>query len=188
MMELYTRPAGPADAEDIATVQRISWAAAYAKLLSPQSLARVRTAWDAQHWRKSLERTDDRAITLVLEGPDHGVVGFGVAGPRRGGRDPMITAYEGEIYLLYLLPIAQRYGHGVAMMAAMARVLRARGMNSALVWALSANRAAIGFYQHLGGSILMQCPKPFFGETVTETALGWRDIRALANMSSNLRE
>ncbi len=127
-------------------------------------------------------------ISLVLEGQDCGVVGFGVAGPRRGGRDPMITAYEGEIYLLYLLPAFQRCGQGVAMMAAMARVLRARGLNSALVWALTTNRAAIGFYQHLGGSILMQCTKPFFGERVSETALGWRDIRMLANMSSNLRE
>jgi GNAT superfamily N-acetyltransferase len=187
-MELYIRPAGPVDAEDIARVQRISWAATYARQLSPESLARVETAWDARHWRHSLERIDDRVVTLVLEGYDEGVVGFGVAGPRRGGRDAILRTYEGEFQLIYLLPNFQRRGHGVRLMAAMARVLRARGMDSALVWALATNRAAVGFYQHLSASILMQARKPFFGEQVNEIALGWRDLRGLANMTPSFRE
>jgi ribosomal protein S18 acetylase RimI-like enzyme len=187
-MEIFIRPAGPADAEDVARVQRISWAATYARQLSPESLARVETAWDARHWRHSLERTDDRVVTLVLEGVDEGIVGFGVAGPRRGGRDPILQAHDGEFYLLYLLPNFQRRGHGVSLMAALARVLRARGMESALVWALATNRSAVGFYQHLAGSILMQARKPFFGESVNEIALGWRDLKALANMTPTFRE
>ena len=187
-MDIFIRPAGPADAEEIARVQRISWAATYARQLSPQSLARVETAWDARHWRHSLERTDDSVVTLALEGADEGIVGFGVAGPRRGGRDPVLQAHDGEFYLLYLLPNYQRRGHGVRLMAAMARVLRARGMDSALVWALATNRAAVGFYQHLSGSILMQARKPFFGETVNEIALGWRDLKGLANTTPSCRE
>ena len=118
-MDIFIRPAGPADAEEIARVQRISWAATYARQLSPQSLARVETAWDARHWRHSLERTDDSVVTLALEGADEGIVGFGVAGPRRGGRDPVLQAHDGEFYLLYLLPNYQRRGHGVRLMAAM---------------------------------------------------------------------
>jgi GNAT superfamily N-acetyltransferase len=187
-MEIFIRPAGPADAEDIARVQRISWAATYSRQLSPESIARVETAWDARHWRHALERIDDRIVTLVLEGPREGVIGFGVAGPRRGGRDAILRAYDGEIQLLYLLPAYQRQGHGVRLMAAMARVLRARGIESALVWALATNRSAVGFYQHLGGSILMQARKPFFGEAVNEIALGWRDLRGLANMTPTVRE
>ncbi len=187
-MEIFIRPAGPADAEDIARVQRISWAATYAKQLSPESLARVETAWDARHWRRSLERTDDRVISLVLEGVEEGIIGFGVAGPRRGGKDPILRAYDGEFYLLYLLPRFQRRGHGVQLMAAMARVLRARGLETALVWALSSNLSAVGFYQHLSGSILMQARKPFFGESVNEIALGWRDLRILASMTPTFRE
>ena len=100
----------------------------------------------------------------------------------------MLQAHDGEFYLLYLLPNYQRRGHGVRLMAAMARVLRARGMDSALVWALATNRAAVGFYQHLSGSILMQARKPFFGETVNEIALGWRDLKGLANMTPSCRE
>jgi ribosomal protein S18 acetylase RimI-like enzyme len=187
-MEIFIRPAGPADAEDIARVQRISWAATYAKQLSPESLARVETAWDARHWRRSLERVDDRVISLVLEGADEGIIGFGVAGPRRGGKDPILRAYDGEFYLLYLLPQFQRRGHGVRLMVAMARVLRARGTETALVWALASNRPAIGFYQHLSGSILMQARKPFFGESVNEIALGWRDLRILSSMTPTLRD
>jgi ribosomal protein S18 acetylase RimI-like enzyme len=181
-MQFFVRPAGPADAEDIARVQSISWAAAYSRLLSAESLARVERAWDSRHWRRSLERTDDRAVTLVLDGPATGVAGFCVGGPRRGGRDPILRAYRGEIYLLYLLPSVQKRGHGARLLGAMARVLSARGVGSALVWALATNQAAIGFYQTLSGSILMRCQKPFFGEVVDEIALGWRDIDALARL------
>jgi GNAT superfamily N-acetyltransferase len=187
-MELFIRPAGPADAEEIARVQYLSWQATYARQLSAESLARVETVWDARHWRRSLERTDDRVVTLVLEGAAEGIVGFGVAGPRRGGRDPMLRAYDGEIQLLYLLPSHQRRGDGVRLMAALARVLRARGMESALVWALATNRSAIGFYQHLGGSILTRARKPFFGQSVDEIALGWRDLRVLASVTPRRRE
>lgn len=187
-MEMFIRPAGPADAEEVARVQHISWQATYARQLSPESLARVETAWDARHWRNALERTDDRVVSLVLEGREDGVVGFGVAGRRRGGRDPVLRTYDGEIYLLYLLPRYQRRGHGVQLMTAMARVLRARGMESALVWALATNRSAVGFYQHLGGSILMQARKPFFGESVNEIALGWRDLKVLTGTTPTFRE
>jgi ribosomal protein S18 acetylase RimI-like enzyme len=187
-MELFVRPAGPADAEELAEVQSISWQATYRGLLSPELLARTQAAWDAWHWRRSLERTDAKGFALVLEGRDAGIVGFGVAGPRRGGREPLLRGFGGEIYLLYLLPDFQRRGNGARLMGAMARVLKARGIESALVWALAANEPAVGFYRRLAGSFLMECRKPFFGETVNEIALGWRDLGRLTEMSWKLRE
>jgi len=187
-MEIFIRPAGPADAEEIARVQAITWRATYARQLSAESLARVETAWDARHWRHGLERVDDRAITLVLEAREVGIVGFGVAGRRRGGRDLALHPYEGEIYLLYLLPGFQGYGLGTKLMAALARVLSARGVKSALVWALATNRPAIGFYEYLGGELLMRARKPFFGEAVEEVALGWRDIQTLFGVTPRSRE
>jgi ribosomal protein S18 acetylase RimI-like enzyme len=187
-MDIFIRPAGPADAEEIARVQAISWRSTYARQLSAESLARVETAWDARHWRHGLERIDDRAVTLVLEAREVGIVGFGVAGRRRGGRDPALRAYEGEIYLLYLLPGFQNYGLGTKLTAALARVLAARGIKSALVWALATNRAAIGFYEHLGGEVLLRARKPFFGEAVEEVALGWRDIETLTGVTPRARE
>jgi len=187
-MELFIRPAGPADAEEIADVQRVSWQDAYATQLRPESLARAELVWDAAHWRGSLERTDDRVVSLVLDGRQTGVVGFGVAGPRRGGRDALLRSFGSEVYLLYLLPGIQGCGYGARLIAALARVLLARGMDSALVWALATNRDAIGFYRHLGASILAQARKPFFGEMVDEVALGWRDLELLAGTSRKLSE
>jgi GNAT superfamily N-acetyltransferase len=187
-MEIFIRPAGPADAEEIARVQAISWRATYATQLSAESLARVETAWDARHWRHGLERVDDRAITLVLEAREAGIIGFGVAGRRRGGRDPALHPYEGEVYLLYLLPRVQGHGLGAKLMTALARVLAARGMKSALVWALATNREAIGFYEHLGGKVLLRARKPFFGEAVEEIALGWGDIASLTGLTSQGQE
>jgi L-amino acid N-acyltransferase YncA len=184
-MEIFIRPAGPADAEEIARVQAISWRAAYARQLSAESLARVEIAWDARHWQHGLERVDDRAFALVLEAREMGIVGFGVAGRRRMARDPALHPYEGEIYLL---PAVQGYGLGGKLLTALARVLKARGMKSALVWALASNRPAIGFYEHLGGQVLLKARKPFFGEPVEEVALGWQDIETLTGAAPQALE
>jgi hypothetical protein len=86
-MELFILPAGAADAEEIAAVQRMSWQATYAKQLSPISLARAEAAWDVHHWRDSLERGDARSFTLALTGPA-GIVGFGTAGRARPDASP----------------------------------------------------------------------------------------------------
>jgi ribosomal protein S18 acetylase RimI-like enzyme len=187
-MEIFIRPAGPVDAEEIARVQAVSWRATYAGQLSAESLARVETAWDARHWQHGLERVDDRAFAMVLEAREVGIVGFGVAGRRRMARDAALHPYEGEIYLLYLLPDFQGYGLGGKLMTALARVLKARGMKSALVWALASNRAAIGFYEHLGGQVLLRARKPFFGQPVEEIAIGWRDIETLTGAAPQARE
>jgi hypothetical protein len=53
---------------------------------------------------------------------------------------------------------------------------------------LATNRSAIGFYQRLGGSILLQRRRPLFGQSVNEIALGWRDLDMLADTSRYLRE
>jgi ribosomal protein S18 acetylase RimI-like enzyme len=186
-MELFIRPAGPADAEEIAEVQRLSWNAAYEGMLSAGSLATVARAWDAAHWRRSLERTDDRAITLVLDGRATGVAGFGVAGPRRGRR-MALADFHGEIYLLYLAPGAQRLGHGARLMASLARVLIARGLRSGVVWALARNKPAIDFYRRMGGQKLAEARRPFFDEMVDEVALGWDDLATLIGAARSVRE
>jgi ribosomal protein S18 acetylase RimI-like enzyme len=181
-MELFILPAGAADAEEIAAVQRISWQDTYAQQLSPLSLARAEAAWDAHHWREKLERIDGRNFTLVLSGAS-GAVGFGTAGRRRfRARPDGLAPYESEIYMLYLLPRFQGQGHGRRLMQAMARTLKARGSKSTLVWALASNKPAIAFYQHLAGAILTDRRQPFFGEAVNEIALGWRDIDMLAGI------
>jgi ribosomal protein S18 acetylase RimI-like enzyme len=186
-MELFILPAGGADAEEIAAVQRMSWQATYAKQLSPLSLARAEAAWDVHHWRDTLERPVGRSFTLALTGPG-GIVGFGTAGRRRGRTHPLLVGYDAEIYMLYLLPRYQGQGHGKRLMAAMARTLKARGSKSALVWALATNSPAIAFYQHLAGSILADRRQPFFGEAVDEIALGWRDLDILAGMPRDARK
>lgn len=185
-MDIFIRPAGPADAEDIADVQRLSWQAAYGGLLSRQSLARAEQTWGAAHWRTALGRIDERNITLVLDSEFAGVTGFITAGRRRSS-DPRLKDFDSEIYLLYLLPWVQGGGNGRRLMTGMANVLRARGQKSVLVWALAGNNPAIAFYSKLNASMLMQWRRPFFGEAVDEIAFGWTDIDLLAKASPNLQ-
>ncbi|MDB5365759.1 MAG: acetyltransferase, family [Rhodospirillales bacterium] len=177
-MSVLIRPAGPADAEDIARVQYLSWRSTYDGLLTPRSLARVGSMWGAAHWRATLERVDDVVVPLVVETQHHGIVGFATCGRQRG----RLPFYAGEIYTLYLLPTAQGRGYGTQLMVSMARVMMARDLRSAMVWALSTNHVARRFYERLGGRPIGDRTGRLFGERVPEAAYGWPDLAVLAWM------
>src|SRR5262249_18814010 len=59
--------------------------------------------------------------------------------------------YDGEVYELYLRPEFQGLGFGRKLFSAVRRDLVQSGLNSLVVWALSDNEPAVGFYRALGG-------------------------------------
>lgn len=177
-MNPIIRPAGPADAEDIAAVQQAAWAETYDGILPETVIQRVGALWGIGHWKRVLSQVDRAAITLVIEDDDAGPIGFAVCGPQRGEVD----GFDAEIYALYLLAPAQRQGLGTRMMGAMARLLRARGFSSLLVWALAANAGARHFYQALGGTPIGPRLARLFGEDMAEAGYGWDDMATLASL------
>lgn len=178
----HIRPAGPDDADAIACVQQTSWQESYHDKLPASVIHRAGAVWGPGHWRRILSEQDPQEIALVLDAEDFGVLGFGAFGPQRGN----VPGFAGEIYSLYLMPQIQRQGVGTRLMQAMARVMVARGLSSALVWSLSSNMAARRFYCALGAVPIGPRVTKLFGEDVAEASYGWHDLSALAHDHDDL--
>ncbi len=79
-----------------------------------------------------------------------------------------------------MLRQAQGAGVGRALLQASARVLRAEGARSLMLFVLTRNEQARGFYERLGGEAFAEVASHGWGDGLTETAYRWTDIGALA--------
>ncbi len=101
--------------------------------------------------------------------------GSGAGGPNRGTE----ADYNGQLYLIYVLREAQRWGLGRRLTASVVADLLARGFSSMIVWVLSDNPAR-RFYEGLGGIVVGVKDVAVDGATVlNETAYGWPSLRSL---------
>ena len=67
---------------------------------------------------------------------------------------PAACIFEGEIYELYLRPEFQGLVSAAALFTSAKRDLRADGLKSMVIWALSDNEPAVEFYRTLGGRMV----------------------------------
>ncbi len=158
------------DAPAIAYVHIASWRTAYAGLVTDEYLATLDEGERTEQWQHWL--TLD-VIVLVAE-LDGKVVGFAGGGPVR---EPL-ERYDAELYTLYLLAHAQRRSIGGALLAELARALRARGYASMLAWVLAGNNSR-GFYECTGGKLLAEKQVEIGGATLPVVAFGWADLHLL---------
>ena len=94
----------------------------------------------------------------------HRAAAFGdnVAGYANYGRNRARSLYyDGEIYELYLRPEFQGLGFGRKLFTAARRDLAQSGLQSLVVWALSDNEPAVGFYRALGGKAVARSSERF---------------------------
>jgi ribosomal protein S18 acetylase RimI-like enzyme len=89
-------------------------------------------------------------------------------------------AADAEVFTLYVLRAAQGAGVGRALLTAAARVLQAEGATSLMLFVLTSNERARGFYERMGGEAFAEVASHGWGEGLTETAYRWPDIAALA--------
>jgi len=108
---------------------------------------------------------------LVACDVDGSIVGFISGGVERTGR----LGYEGEVYAIYLLQLAQRQGLGTLLVQHFVRELRARGVGSMAVWVLAENPFR-QFYEALGGKLVTEQQIECGGQSFTESAYGWQDL------------
>lgn len=161
-------PAGPADAVDLARVHVQAWRETYPGILPDAYLARLSPMIHARRWRARLRRLDE--VTLTAEDRD-GLVGYASGEPSRSG-----APGEAEITTLYLLNAAQGRGLGRALLVATARVLRARGARSLVVWVLRDNDPARAFYEVLGGRLDGERTERVGGAAIPAVAYRWPDL------------
>lgn len=167
-------PAGPADAEALASVHVRSWRETYRGMLPDAYLARMSEADFARRFRRAMTFPGPHEVTLAAAGPG-GLLGYAQGGPSRAGREG-----EAEIATLYVLREAQGRGVGKRLLVGAARALAAEGARSLMISVLRDNVQARAFYEHLGGE--SEPPRPERGPggaLLHEVAYRWPDIRAL---------
>jgi GNAT superfamily N-acetyltransferase len=165
------RSATLADASGIAVVQASSWRESYRGILPDAILDRM----DAS--RRVARRRDlitGFGLNLVAyDTTHHDIVGYSHAGPsRRDGRS------VAELYEIYLIDRAKRYGLGRELFAGFVRWCRAQRMTSMVVWVLEGNHHARRFYEALGGRSAMRVRSSVSGFPVVELSYVWPRLPA----------
>jgi ribosomal protein S18 acetylase RimI-like enzyme len=175
LLDYAISPAGPADAAELGRVHVRSWRETYPGMLPQAYLSRMSPKVHARRFQHDLMRARPGDVTLIAEGAE-GAVGY-VSGTllRGDGR-----AADSEIFTLYVVRAAQGAGVGRALLKASARVLKAEGAKSLMLFVLSRNEPARGFYERLGGDAFAETAAHGWGEGVSETAYRWKDIGTLA--------
>lgn len=165
------RPARIEDARAIAEVHVASWRTTYKGIFSDALLDSLSVDKREQSWRETLAMSERNSVTLVACNLDGSIVGFISGGAERTGR----LGYEGELYAIYLIQLAQRQGLGTLLVQHFVRELRARCFGSMAVWVLAANPFR-KFYEALGGTVVAEQQIERGGQSFTECAYGWQDL------------
>jgi len=174
LLDFAIAPAGPGDAAELARVHVRSWRETYAGLLPQPYLDRMRPQLHARRFQHALMSARPGEATLIAESAT-GAVGYAAGVLLRGeGR-----AADAEVQTLYVLRSAQGAGLGRALLAASARVFAAQSARSLMLFVLSGNRRARGFYEHLGGQAFAEVASRGWGEGLAEIGYRWSDIAAL---------
>jgi ribosomal protein S18 acetylase RimI-like enzyme len=167
-------PAGPADAEALASAHVTAWRETYKGLLPDAYLARMSQTAHARRFGHQLLHPGPDDVTLAIADRWR-IVGYAQAGPSRR-RLPG----EAEVATLYLVREAQGRGLGRMLLAGTARALAARGASSLVISVLRDNAPARGFYEHLGGEAEAARLEPGPGGVMLyEVAYRWGDIGVL---------
>ena len=159
------------DARAIAEVHVASWRTTYKGIFPDALLDSLSVDKREQSWRETLAVPEPNSVTLVACNVDGSIVGFISGGAERTGR----LGYEGELYAIYLLQLAQRQGLGTLLVQHFVGELRARGFGSMAVWVLAANPFR-KFYEALGGKVVAEQQIERGGQSFTESAYGWQDL------------
>lgn len=153
------RLALPAEAAQIAAVQRRSWNQVFPSDMAHHLLGEVDLAQMTRSWEEAILRPPLAQFRVLVAVADQRVVGFAAIGPSDDeDSNPSTDALIAEFVID---PYAQRAGHGSRLMNAVADTLRADGFTRATWWvratddptrrfALSAGWDADGAHQEVG--------------------------------------
>jgi GNAT superfamily N-acetyltransferase len=167
MERFAIREASERDADGIARAHTSSWQASYRGILPDRILDRLDVGQRVETRRKILR--DRSVFQLVAYDQSHGdIVGFCDAGASRRH-----VSVAGELYAIYLVQHAKRFGLGQEMLERVQAWLVAQGMRSMIVWVLENNHHARRFYEAMGGRSAGRLQSSVGGFPVTELSYVW---------------
>ncbi|RJX21118.1 MAG: GNAT family N-acetyltransferase [Ammonifex sp.] len=161
-----------ADIPQVARVQVNTWRTAYKGIVSAEYL-------DSLSYEQSEERmgqlfAEGDKFCYVAQDASGKIAGFAVGGRERTNN----PNYKGELYALYVLAEHQGKGTGRLLFMAVARRLQSMGINSMLVWVLTASPYR-RFYEKLGGKELEKTFVDVGKEKYEVVSYGWDDLSLL---------
>ena len=162
---IEVRRAKPSDATAIAATHDEAWRGAYQGIIPGPELDKLINRRGPQWWDSAV-RKGSRIAVLAF--------GDSLAGYANYGRNRARSLYyDGEIYELYLRPEFQGLGFGRKLFSAARRDLMQSGLQSMVVWALSDNEPATGFYRALGGKAVARSSEKFGNRVLDKVAFAW---------------
>jgi len=159
------RRAKPSDAPAVAETHDEAWRATYQGVIPGIELGKLINRRGPDWWQSAISK-----------GSRISILAFGdkVAGYANFGRNRARSLfYDGEIYELYLRPEYQGLGFGRRLFTATRRDLAQSGLKSLVVWALSDNEPAVGFYRNLGGKAVARSSERFGERSLDKVAFAW---------------
>lgn len=156
------RRATLSDAADIADVHDQAWLEAYRGIIPGAELEKIVNRRGPRWWQNAIEH----GSRLCVLDYDESICGYVSYGRNRLAFMPQ----GGEIFELYLAPEFQGLGFGRKLFNAARHDLRQNGIFEHVVWCLTDNDRAMGFYQHLGGKLVRQADERFGSETRMRSA------------------
>ncbi|ALK11073.1 GNAT family N-acetyltransferase [Blastochloris viridis] len=153
------------DAQNLAEAHDEAWRAAYRGLIPGMELERLINRRGPGWWETAIGRGS--RISLIMFGDR--VAGYANYGRNRAKSLP----YAGEVYEIYLKPEFQGIGFGRRLFGHARRDLSTCGMASTVVWALSDNDLATGFYRSLGGRAVARSSETFGTRVLDKVAFAW---------------
>jgi ribosomal protein S18 acetylase RimI-like enzyme len=177
MPVVHIREALPGDVAGMAKVRVDTWQAAYKGIVPDVYLESLSYRSTAERWQESFwEHRDPGVAVFVAEYESGDIVGIAVCGPEQS-QDPV---YQGEIYVLYVLPQYQNQGIGRELVAACVQhLIQQLSFETMLIWVIAENPYR-RFYESLGGKWVREKTKEIGGKMIAEVGYGWEEIRKLA--------
>jgi len=173
------REACKTDFVGIAKVRVDTWRVAYKGIVPDDVLEGLSYQHTAERWREIFwEKKRPGVAVFVTENARKDIVGVAICGPEQS-KEP---AYQGEIYVLYVLPQYQKQGIGRALVAACVQHLRQQlAAETMLIWAM-AESPYRRFYESLGGRVVREKSKEIGGKMILEAGYGWEEIHQFTMM------
>jgi len=170
-MELTYRPATLDDAAGVARVHCESWWSTYRGLLADAVIRDWAVFEKRLRGWQSILSGDAQSVSVALR--DDIVVGFASGGAVQDTAVASANDCSGQLYALYLVESAQRFGVGSALLARVLDDLRAAGHARVRVEVLEGNLPAIGFYEKHGAAYRRTFALPRLGSAVSERVYVW---------------
>ncbi len=177
------RLAASDDADLLSDLNCRTWIATYRGALPPAALEQG--IIEREGWRdliaRGLSLTGERDSQVLLADCDGQPAGFAWAGLARASHG----VWDGEVYMLYVLPEWQKRGVGRALLSECARHLVRRGLFDLGAWCVAGNANGRGFYRAMGGELSEQRNITMAGAKVPLVGYSWRDAPALLRLTAD---